>query len=123
MKSVQLWRRMLRSREIQARNFSIWRRLGQTKDIAYDHHRRMKRYVSDRQHAGRLRRNHALAAIVALIRGIAGHGAAALHALLVLRHRGRAGRKLQAQQSDQRHDDDLPASRSAASGWAGPLGI
>jgi len=56
--------------------------------------------VSDRQHAWGLGRNHALAAIVTLIGWVAGHGPAALHALLVLRHRGRAVRKLQAQQGD-----------------------
>ena len=60
----------------------------------------MERNVSDGQHAGRLRRNHRLAAIVALIGRIAGHGTAALHALLVLRHRGHAVRKLQAQKGD-----------------------
>src|SRR6266436_673389 len=60
----------------------------------------MERHVSDGQHAGRLRRNQRLAAIVALIGRIAGHGTAALHALLVLRHRGHAVRKLQAQKGD-----------------------
>ena len=69
----------------------------------------MERYVSDGQYAWRLRRNHALAAIVTLIRWIAGHGTAALHAFLVLRHRGRAVRKLQAQQGDQRRDDENSA--------------
>jgi hypothetical protein len=106
MKRVQLRRRMLRSLEVQARNFSVWRRLGRREDVSHNHHRRMERHMSDRQHAGRLRRNHTLAAIVTLIRRIAGHGPAALHALLVLRHRGRAVRKLQAQQSNQRHDDE-----------------
>ena len=66
----------------------------------------MQRDVSDRQHAWGLERNHALAAIVTLVGRIAGHGTAALHALLVLRHRGRAVRKLQAQQGDQRHDNE-----------------
>jgi len=56
--------------------------------------------MGDRQHAGRLRRNHALAAIVTLIGRVAGHGAAALHTLLVLGRRGQAIRKLQAQQGD-----------------------
>ena len=60
--------------------------------------------MSNWQHAGRLRRNHALAAIVTLIGRIARHGTAALRALLVLRLRGGAVRKLQAQQRDQRHD-------------------
>jgi hypothetical protein len=86
---------MLRSVEIQARNFGVWRRLGQRKHIGYNHYRRMERYMSDRQHAGRLRRNHALAAIVTLIGWIAGHGTAALHTLLILRRRGHAVRELQ----------------------------
>lgn len=97
---------MLGRFEIQARNFGVWRRLGRSKHIVYNHHRRMERYMIDRQHAGRLRRNHALAAIVTLIGRIAGHGTAALHTLRVLRHRGHAVRKLQAQQSDQRRDDE-----------------
>ena len=91
---------MLRSLEVQARNFGVWCRLRRSENIGHNHHRRMERYMSDRQYAGRLRRNHPLAAIVTLIGRIAGHGAAALHALLVLRHRGRAVRKLQAQQGD-----------------------
>jgi hypothetical protein len=57
----------------------------------------MERHVSDGQYAGGLRGSHRLAAIVTLIGRIAGHGAAALHALLVLRHGGHAVRKLQAQ--------------------------
>jgi len=97
---------MLRGLEIQARNFGILRRLGRRKHIGYNHQRRMKRHVSDRQHPWGLGRNHALAAIVTLVGRIAGHGTAALHALLVLRHRGRAVRKLQTQQGDQRHQDE-----------------
>jgi len=61
--------------------------------------------VSDGQYAGGLSRNHPLAAIVTLIGRIAGHGTTALHALLVLRHRGHAVRELQAQQGDHRNDD------------------
>ena len=97
---------MLGRLEIEARNFGVWRRLGRRKHIGYNHHRRRERHVSDRQQAWGLRRNHALAAVVTLVGRIAGHGTAALHTLLVLRHRGRAVRKLQAQQSDQRHDDE-----------------
>jgi len=95
MKRVQLRRRMLRSLEIQTRNFVIWLRLGRSKQIGYNHHRRMESHVSDGQHARRLRRNHPLAAIVTLIGRVAGHRTAALHALRVLRSRGHAIRKLQ----------------------------
>jgi hypothetical protein len=91
---------MLWSLDIQARNFCAWRRLGRSKHIGYNHHGRVERYMGDRQHAGRLRRNHALAAIVTLIGRVAGHGAAALHTPLVLGRRGQAIRKLQAQQGD-----------------------
>ena len=66
----------------------------------------MKRHVRGWQRARRWRRNHRLAAIVTLIGWIAGHGAAALHTLLILRHRGRTVRKLQAQLGDQCHDDE-----------------
>ena len=106
MKRVQLRRRMLRSLEVQARNFSVRRRLRRSKNIGHNHHRRMERSMSNWQYAWRLRGNHALAAIVTLVRRIAGHGTAALHTLLILRHRGRAVRKLQAQQGDQRHNDE-----------------
>jgi len=61
--------------------------------------------MGDRQHAWGLGRNHALAAIVTLVGRITGHGTAALHTLLILRHRRRAVRKLQAQQGHQRYDD------------------
>lgn len=105
MKSIQLGRRMFRSLKIKAGNFAVWRRLGRSENVGHNHHRRRERHMSDRQHAWRLRRNHALAAIMTLIGRIAGHGTAALHALLVLRHRGRAVCELQAQQGDQRHDD------------------
>jgi len=60
----------------------------------------MERHVCDRQDAGGLRRNHPFTAIVTLIGRIAGHGTAALHTLLILRHRGHAIRKLQTQQGD-----------------------
>jgi hypothetical protein len=73
MKCVQLWRRMLGRFEIQARNFGVWRRLGRSENIGHNHYRRMERHVSDRQHTWRLRRNHALAAIVTLVRRVTGH--------------------------------------------------
>jgi hypothetical protein len=41
-----------------------------------------------------------------LVGRIAGHGATALHALLVLRHRGHTCRKLQTQQASNRHYDE-----------------
>ena len=106
MKRVQLWRGMLRSLEIQVGSVGVWRHLGQSKNITDNHHRRMERDVGNGQHAGGLRRNHPLAAIVTLVGRIAGHRTAALHALLVWRHRGHAVRKLQAQQGDQRHDNE-----------------
>ena len=66
----------------------------------------MERHVSDGQHAGGLRRSHRLAAIVSLIGWIAGHGTAAFHTLLVLRHRRHAVRELQAQQGDHRSENE-----------------
>jgi len=91
---------MRRSLEIQARCFGVRHCLGRSKNIGRNHHRRMKRHLSDGQHARGLRRNHRLTAIVTLIGRVAGHGTAALHTLLVLRHRGHAVRELQAQQGD-----------------------
>ncbi len=60
--------------------------------------------MSGRQDVRGLRGNHPFATIMTLIGRVAGHGAAALHALLVLRHRGHAVRKLQAQQGDHRQN-------------------
>ena len=51
MKRVQLRRRMLRSLEIQARDFGVRRRLGRSKNIGHHYHGRMERYMSDWQHA------------------------------------------------------------------------
>jgi hypothetical protein len=62
--------------------------------------------MSGRQDVRRLRGNHPFATIVTLMGRIAGHGAAALHTLLVLRHRGHAFRKLQAQQGDHGYDNE-----------------
>jgi hypothetical protein len=106
MKRVQLRRRMLRSLEIQARDFGVRRRLGQSKNIGHNHHGRMERHMSDWQHTRRLRRNHPLAAIVTLIRRIAGHGTTTLHTLLVLGRGRHAVRKLQTQQGDHRYNDE-----------------
>ena len=66
----------------------------------------MERYMSNWQYAWRLRRNHALTAIVTLIGRIAVHRTTTLHALRVLRRRGHAVRKLQTQQGDQRHEEE-----------------
>ena len=101
---------MLGRLEIQARNFGVWRRREGSENVGHNHHRRMERHMSDRQHAWRLRRNHALAAIVTLIGRVAGHGTTTLHTLLVLRRRGHAVRKLQTQQGDQRYDDEKSLS-------------
>jgi hypothetical protein len=104
VKGVQLGRRMRRSLKFKARCFGIRRYLGRGKNIGHNYHRGLERHVSDWQHARRLRRNHPLAAIVALIGRIARHRPAALHTLLVLRHRGHAVRKLQAQKGDHGHN-------------------
>jgi hypothetical protein len=66
----------------------------------------MERDVSDGQYAEGLRRSHRFAAIVTLIGWIAGHGTTALHALLVLRHRRHAVRKLQTQQGGHGYNNE-----------------
>jgi hypothetical protein len=106
VKRVQLGRRMLRSPKIEARNIRVRCYLGRSKEIADNHQRRMECGVSDWQYGGGLGRNHPLAAIMGLIGRIAGHGATALHALLVLSHRGHAVRKLQAQQGGHCYDNE-----------------
>jgi hypothetical protein len=106
VKRVKLGRRMRRSVEIQARHFGIRHGPRRFKNIDRNHHRRMECHVSDGQYAGGLRRSHPLAAIVTLIGRVAGHGATALHALLVLRHRGHAVRKLQTQQGDHGYNNE-----------------
>ena len=106
MKGVKFGRRMRPSLEIQTRCFEVSDSLRRNKNIGNDHLWYMERYMRGGQHARGLRRSHRLAAIVTLIGRVAGHGTAALHALLVLRHRGHAVRKLQAQQRDHRYSDE-----------------
>src|ERR1700676_1000985 len=97
---------MLRSLEIQARDFGVRRCPRRNKNISHNHHRRVERDVSDRQRTWGLRRNHALAAIVILIGWIAGHRTATLHTLLILRRRGHAVGTLQTYQGDHGHEDE-----------------
>ena len=97
---------MSRSVKIEARYLGVRHGLRRFKNMGRNHHGRMERHVSDGQYAWGLGRSHRLAAIVTLIGWIAGHGAAALHTLLVLRHRGHAVRELQAEQRDHRHGDE-----------------
>lgn len=104
MQRVQLGWRMLGSREFEARNLSVGRDVRCHKKIRGDQHRHMECHMRNGQDVWRLRRNHSLAAIMGLIRGIARHRAAALHAPLILRHRGHAIRKLQTQKGHDRHD-------------------
>ena len=106
MKRVEVRRRMLRRLEIQVRNLGVWRRLGRSKNIGHKYHRRMERYVGDREHTGRLRRNHALAAIVTLIGWVTRHGTTALHALLIHGHGRHAIGKLQKQYRDHGQHDE-----------------
>ena len=106
MKRVELRGRMLRSREIQTRNLGVWHRLGRNKNICENHHGRMQRNVRGWQHAWRLGRNHRLAAIVSLIRGVTRHRATALHAPLILGCGRHAVRELQEQDRDNcQHDE------------------
>ena len=103
---VQLGRRMRPSLKIQARDFRVRHCVRRSKNVGRNHDGRMERHMRNGQDVRRLRGNHPFAAIVTLHRRIAGHGAAALHTLLVLRHCGHAVRKLQAQQRYNGHDDE-----------------
>ena len=106
MQGVQFGRRIRRSLELPARYFGVRDRLRRSNNIGRNHHRRMERHMRNRQDIRGLRRNHSFAAVVTLIGWIAGHGAAALHALLVMRHRRHAVRKLQAQKGDHRYNNE-----------------
>ena len=97
---------MGRSVKIEARYIGVRHGRRRFKYMGRNHHRRMERHVSDGQYAWGLGRSHRLAAIVTLIGWIAGHGTAALHTLLVLRHRGHAVRELQAQKGDHGYDNE-----------------
>ena len=69
-----------------------------------------------RQNARRLGRDHVLAAVVLMVRRIAGHRPVTLHRLLVKRH-GLAFSELHQQQYAQRHNErcDLPKHYSGPS--------
>ena len=79
----------------------------------------MQRHGRDGEHIRCLRGNHPLAAIVTLVGRIAGHGTAALHALLVLGHCGQAVHKLQAQQGDHGQNYEYSLAHHASSTLGG----
>jgi hypothetical protein len=106
MKGVQFGRRMLRSREFRARRFGKLRDLRCRQDIRHIHHWRMQCHVSHRKNTGRLRGSHRFAAVMTLVRWVTGHGAAALHALLIHRHGRHAVGELQKQDRDHRQHDE-----------------
>jgi hypothetical protein len=83
--------------------------LGERNPVNRNRDRRDEWGMDDRQHARRLRRNHVLAAIMSLVRGIAGHVVAALHRLLILGH-GVAVGELQKEHDADSHNErcDLP---------------
>jgi hypothetical protein len=83
MKRVQVGRRMLRSSEFGTRCFGKVEGSLRWQDIRDIHPWRMQCHVRHREHTRRLRGRHRVAAVVALVRGIARHRTAALHALLV----------------------------------------
>ena len=101
MKRIEIRRRMLRCREIWVTRHRMildrWRRQA----VTNNHHRHVQRDVRRWQYARRLRGNQSLAAVMALVRRVAGHRSAALHAFLVERHRRHAVRELQEQDRDQ----------------------
>lgn len=90
VKSIKLWGRML----LSVNNW--WRRRGLPDNCKYPrildrgNDWDMQGDMSRWQHAGRFRRHHVLAAALAVVRGGARHGAAALHAFLIERERGHA---------------------------------
>jgi len=97
---------MLWGLKVQTGNRWIRTQLGGRKDVGDDHGGSRERHMRNGEDVRRLRGDHPFAAIVTLIGRIAGHGTAALHALLVLCHRGHAVRELQAQQGDYRNQNE-----------------
>ena len=106
MEGIQLGWRVLWSFKVQTGNCWIRTQLGGRKDVGDDHHRSRERHMRNGEDVRRLRGDHPFAAIVTLHRRIAGHGATALHTLLVLRHSGKTVRELQAHQGEDHNDDD-----------------
>jgi len=106
MKLVQFGRRMLWSCKFSTSCVRKFLDLRGRQEISHEHCGWMQCHMRHWQHALDLRRSHRFAAVVTLVRRVAGHGTAALHALLVPGRGGHAVRKLQAQQGDQRHDDE-----------------
>ena len=101
MKHVQLGRRMLGSREFSARRFGKLQEPQRRQDIRHFDHRRIECDVSRRKHTRRLRGSHRFAAVVTLVRRVAGHRSAALPALLVLSYGGHAIGERQEQDRDE----------------------
>src|SRR6266705_3406898 len=95
MKLIEFRGRMLRCSEIWVRRLRKILDKCRRQAVTDNHHRRVQRDVRRWQYARRLRGNHSLAAVVALVRRVAGHRATALHALLILGQRGHAVPKLQ----------------------------
>src|SRR5438034_8359745 len=108
MKLIEFRRRMLRCSEIWVRHLRKILDKCRRQAVTDNHHRRVQRDVRRWQYARRLRGNHSLAAVVALVRRVAGHRATALHALLILGQRGHAVPKLRSEEHTselQSHSD------------------
>ncbi len=105
MKCVQLGRGMLWSFKIRTSRTRKFLDLRGRQDIGHENNAGLQRHMGSWQHAGGLRRNHCLAAVMALVGRITGHGATALHALLVLGRCEHTVGKLQAQQGHHCHGD------------------
>jgi len=110
MKLIEFRGRMLRCSEIWVRHLRKILDKCRRQAVTDNHHRRVQRDVRRWQYARRLRGNHSLAAVVALVRRVAGHRATALHALLILGQRGHAVPKLQHQDRDHGQHQEYRSS-------------
>src|SRR5439155_1471965 len=110
MKLIEFRGRMLRCSEIWVRHLRKILDKCRRQAVTDNHHRRVQRDVRRWQYARRPRGNHSLAAVVALVRRVAGHRATALHALLILGQRGHAVPKLQHQDRDHGQHQEYRSS-------------
>ena len=106
MKSVQLWRCVLRCLKLWLKNIGEERNIGHCKMVYNFRNRKMQGNVLCWQHARRIRGDHGLATVVGLVGRIARHRAAALHCLLVGGYRRYTVGKLQRKERRQsRHQE------------------
>lgn len=105
MKRVKFGRRMLGSFKLGTSCGGKFLDLRGRQQISHKNNGGVQSHMGSRQEARGSRRSHRFAAVMSLVRRIARHGAAALHAPLVLAGSGHAISELQTQQGEHRYGD------------------